>query len=87
MCYFILFSETYKMNVIIGDSRVLNIKRSCSFVMLREVEDVWGTPGGIYCMYVCMYIIYFRHMRHTFQQNRNIQITINKTSQPTRAYK
>ena len=34
------------MNVILGDSRVLTMKRSNLSWNLREVEDIWGSPGG-----------------------------------------
>ena len=34
------------MNVILGDSRVLNVKRSQHSWGLKEVEDIWGRPGA-----------------------------------------
>jgi hypothetical protein len=33
------------MNVLIGDSRVLSIKKSPVAHKLSEVEDIWGKPG------------------------------------------
>ena len=36
------------MNVLIGDSRALGIKRSQFSGRLREVEDIWGRGGGKY---------------------------------------
>ena len=36
------------MNVIIGDSRVSGLHKARHQIKLKEVEDIWGRPGGGY---------------------------------------